>query len=186
MTASTLVHPSALVEDGARVGPGTRIWHGSHVRAGSVIGSDCTLGFSVYIDTGVVIGDRCKIQNHVSVYRGLVIEDEVFVGPSAVFTNDLYPRAVAPDWELVPTWVRRGASIGANATVICGAEIGAYALVAAGAVVHGDVAPHALVAGVPARVRGWVCACGRLLARAGEPHPAACDRCGRPTETVTP
>lgn len=181
---TTLVHPSAVVEDGAVVGAGTRVWHGSHVRAGSVIGRDCTLGFGVYIDTGVVIGDRCKIQNHVSVYQGLVIEDEVFIGPSAVFTNDLWPRAVSPGWEVVPTRVCRGASIGANATVVCGAEIGPYALVAAGAVVHGDVPGHALVVGVPARLRGWVCVCGRPLARLDAPVPRRCPHCGSRTDTI--
>jgi acetyltransferase-like isoleucine patch superfamily enzyme len=182
--AAPFVHETALVEDGATVGDGTRIWHRAHVRAGSAIGAGCTIGFAVYVDEGVTIGDRCKVQNHVSLYRGVTLEDEVFVGPSAVFTNDLYPRAVAPDWEVTPTRVRRGASIGANATIVCGIEVGAYATVGAGAVVTADVAPHTLVLGAPARPAGRVCVCGRVLAKIGEPLPPACPSCGRPTEGI--
>jgi acetyltransferase-like isoleucine patch superfamily enzyme len=133
----------------------------------------------VYVDTGVSIGDRCKIQNHVSLYQGVVLEDEVFVGPSVTFTNDLYPRAQSTDWVVNQTIVRQGASIGANTTVLCGIEIGAWALVAAGSVVSRDVPPHALVVGNPARLRGWVCRCGRPLARTGEPIPRECPACGR-------
>jgi acetyltransferase-like isoleucine patch superfamily enzyme len=180
------IHPTAVVERGALIGSGTRIWHRSHVRGGSRIGSGCTIGFSVYVDAGVVIGDRCKIQNHVSLYHGLVLEDDVFVGPAVCFTNDRYPRADSVDWRVVPTTVRRGASIGANATIVCGVEIGARAMVGAGAVVTADVPPHALVAGNPARVRGWVCACGRPLARLDEAMPDACAGCGLPTIGVLP
>jgi acetyltransferase-like isoleucine patch superfamily enzyme len=172
------IHPSAVVEEGAVVGAGTRVWHSCHLRAGSVIGRDCTLGFSVYVDTGVVVGDRCKVQNHVSLYRGVVLEDEVFVGPSAAFTNDLVPRAQSPDWQVTPTLVRQGASIGANATIVCGVEIGASAMVAAGAVVTTDVPAHALVVGVPARVRGWVCVCGQVVGRDRDALPPRCSRCG--------
>lgn len=179
MPQDTLIHPSAIVEDGATIGPGTSIWHQSHVRAGSRIGSGCTLGFAVYVDAEVVVGDRCKIQNHVSVYRGVVLEDEVFVGPSATFTNDLYPRAGSSDWQVVHTRVGRGASIGANATVVCGIEIGAWSMVGAGAVVNSDVPAHGLVLGAPARLRGWVCFCGRTLARLGESLPPACLACGQ-------
>jgi UDP-2-acetamido-3-amino-2,3-dideoxy-glucuronate N-acetyltransferase len=179
LTTATQIHPSATVEDGAVVGPGTRVWHACHLRAGSRIGRDCSLGFSVYVDTGVVIGDACKVQNHVSLYRGVVLEDEVFVGPSAAFTNDLTPRAQSPEWEVSATIVRRGASIGANATIVCGVEIGAWALVAAGAVVTADVPAYALVVGVPARVRGWVCTCGHVLGRDRAALPARCSRCGR-------
>jgi acetyltransferase-like isoleucine patch superfamily enzyme len=185
-TDTAQVHASATVETDAVVGARTRVWHGCHLRSGSRIGSDCSLGFSVYVDAGVVIGDRCKVQNHVSLFHGVTLEDEVFVGPSAVFTNDRVPRAQFPDWEVSPTIVRRGASIGANATVVCGVEIGAWALVAAGAVVTTDVPPHALVVGVPARVRGWVCVCGAVLAPDGPPGPGHCARCGRATDAGDP
>ncbi|HEY3671113.1 MAG TPA: acyltransferase [Acidimicrobiia bacterium] len=180
MTTSEVagIHPSAVVEAGAIVGADTRVWHSCHLRAGSVIGRDCTLGFSVYVDTEVVVGDRCKVQNHVSLYRGVVLEDEVFVGPSATFTNDLVPRAQSPDWQVTPTFVRLGASIGANATIVCGVEIGAWAMVAAGAVVTTDVPAHALVVGVPARVRGWVCVCGHVVGRDRDSLPCRCSRCG--------
>jgi UDP-2-acetamido-3-amino-2,3-dideoxy-glucuronate N-acetyltransferase len=176
---SAFVHPSALVEERAMVGARTSIWHRCHVRAGSQIGEDSNLGFSVYVDTDAVVGSRCKIQNHVSIFRGVVLEDDVFVGPSATFTNDMRPRASSTTWTVVPTLVRRGASIGANATIICGVEIGTWSMVAAGAVVTRDVPTHALVAGTPARVRGSVCECGDVLARTDEPMPAACSSCGR-------
>ena len=167
MPPEAFIHPTATVEDGAVVAAGTRIWHRSHVRAESRIGVDCTIGFAVYVDTGVVIGDRCKIQNHVSLYRGVVLEDDVFVGPAATFTNDLYPRSGPSEWEVVPTEVRRGASLGANATV------------GAGSVITADVPAHGLMLGTPARLRGWVCICGHVLTRLGEVLPPACRNCGR-------
>jgi UDP-3-O-[3-hydroxymyristoyl] glucosamine N-acyltransferase len=176
----TSVHPTAIVEDGARVGAGTRIWHHAHVRAGAVIGVDCTIGKNVFVDAGVRIGDRCKLQNNVSVYAGVTLEDEVFVGPAATFTNDRYPRATSTDWEVVPTVVRRGASVGANATVVCGHELGEWSTVAAGAVVTRSLLAHELVAGVPARRVGWVCVCGHVLAHGPEPvESVTCGRCGR-------
>lgn len=176
---AVFIDATAIVEAGAVVGDGTRIWHHSHVRAGATVGGRCTLGKNVFVDAGVDIGTKVKIQNNVSVYRGVHLADEVFVGPSAVFTNDRFPRASAPDWEIVDTWVRRGASIGANATIVCGVEIGAWATVAAGSVVTHDVAPHELVAGNPARRLGWVCRCGRVLARTTGPLPATvCTTCG--------
>jgi len=138
----------------------------------------------VYVDTGVVIGDRCKIQNHVSLYQGVELEDEVFVGPAVTFTNDRYPRATSPDWEVLPTYVRHGASIGGNATVLCGIEIGAWSTIAAGAIVTADVPAYGLMVGAPARLRGWVCDCGRVLARLGEILPAACSGCGRASADV--
>jgi acetyltransferase-like isoleucine patch superfamily enzyme len=174
------VHASAIVESGATIGAGTRIWHRSHIRSGSVIGAGCTIGFSVYVDVDTVIGNRCKIQNHASIFRGVTLEDDVFVGPLAAFTNDRYPRAFSEDWEVTPTLVRRGASIGANATIRCGLEIGRYAFVACGAVVTRDVPPHALVVGVPARVEAWVCFCARPLAAADAPLPDRCGACGAP------
>jgi UDP-2-acetamido-3-amino-2,3-dideoxy-glucuronate N-acetyltransferase len=171
------IHPTATVEPGAEVGGGTRVWHHSHIRDGAKVGAGCTIGFSVYVDAGAVIGDRCKVQNHVSVYRGVVLEDEVFVGPAACFTNDRYPRAGSTEWAVIPTWVRRGASIGAHATIVCGVELGAWSMVAAGAVVTHDVPPHGLVTGSPARLRAWVCACGRPLPGGGGDSPP--DHCGQ-------
>lgn len=184
--AGTCVHPSAVVEEGAAVGDGTRIWHRSHVRSGSTIGRDCSIGFAVYVDTEVVIGDRCKIQNHVSVYRGVVLEDDVFVGPGATFTNDRYPRADAAVWTVAPTTVRSGASIGANATIVCGVEIGERATIGAGAVLTRDAPPHALMLGAPARLQGWVCTCGRPIARLGEAPPERCPACDRATAEMVP
>ena len=173
------IHPTAVVEEGAVIGDGTHIWHRSHVRNGARIGAGCTIGFSVYVDAGAVIGDRCKVQNHVSVYRGVVLEDDVFVGPAATFTNDLYPRAGSEDWDVVPTRVRRGASIGAHATIVCGVDLGSCSMVAAGAVVTHDVPAHGLVTGSPARLRAWVCACGRPLVAVGGDLPTRCRHCGR-------
>jgi UDP-2-acetamido-3-amino-2,3-dideoxy-glucuronate N-acetyltransferase len=173
------VHESALVEPDVVIGAGTMIWHHSHIRTGATIGERCVLGKGVFVDAGVDIGSGVKIQNNVSVYRGVHLADEVFVGPSAVFTNDRFPRASSPDWEVVDTWVRHGASIGANATLVCGIEVGAWATVAAGSVVTRNVAPHELVAGNPARRLGWVCRCGRVLARTtGELSAATCGDCG--------
>jgi UDP-2-acetamido-3-amino-2,3-dideoxy-glucuronate N-acetyltransferase len=169
-----VIDPSAVVEDGAVVGQGARIWHFAHVRSGARIGDDTVIGKSAYIDTGAVIGAGCKIQNFVSVYSGVTLEDEVFVGPSVVFTNDLHPRA-SGTWELVPTLVRRGASLGANATVLCGVTIGEWATVGAGAVVTSDVEPHRLVVGNPARAVGWVCRCGHTVP---EGPGADCPSCG--------
>lgn len=176
-TEGTRVHPTAIVEDGAAIGDGTAVWHRSHIRSGSSIGKDCQLGFCVYVDVGVSIGDSCKIQNHVSIYRGVTMEDEILVGPSATFTNDLLPRAQNPEWQIAETMVRRGASIGANATIVCGIEIGEWAMVGAGSVVVRDVPPNALVVGNPARHVGWVCSCGNRLGSLEEPEPI-CKRCG--------
>jgi acetyltransferase-like isoleucine patch superfamily enzyme len=162
---SYFVHPTAEVEPGAQVGAGTKIWHLVHVRSTAVIGAGCVIGRNVYVDADVLVGNRVKIQNNVSVYKGVTIEDEVFVGPSAVFTNDLRPRAQNPNWQITPTVVRRGASIGANATLVCGIEVGSYAMIAAGAVVTRDVAPYQLVAGNPARGIGWVDEAGNVVSR---------------------
>ena len=147
------------------IGPGAKIWHLGHIRRGARIGAGSSLGRNVYVDAGVVIGERVKIQNNVSVYAGVTIEDDVFVGPSAVFTNDLHPRAHNADWKVTPTLVRAGASIGANATIVCGVEIGADAMIAAGAVVTRDVAPNQLVAGCPATHRGGVNRQGDVVSR---------------------
>lgn len=157
------IHPSAEVSAEATVGEGTSIWHWAQVREGARIGARCNIGKDVYVDTFVVIGDDCKIQNFATLYRGVTIGSRVFVGPHVCFTNDLYPRAVSPGWQVVATKVEDGASVGANATILCGLTIGRHAMVAAGAVVTKDVPPHAMVAGVPAKVIGWVCECGRPL-----------------------
>ena len=157
------VHPSATIDPGAQVAEDARVWHGVHVRSGAKVGRRTVLGKDVYVDADVVVGDDCKVQNFATLYRGVIVGDRVFIGPHACFTNDAYPRAVSPDWEVVPTRVEDGASIGANATLLCGITIGRNAMVAAGAVVTKDVPPHALVMGVPARVVGWVCDCGRRL-----------------------
>lgn len=169
MDQDVFVHATAEVEPGARLGPGTRVWHQAHVRTRAEIGAGCTLGKNVFVDAGVRIGRGSKVQNNVSVYAGVTLGEDVFVGPSAVFTNDLRPRAAATEWQIVPTVVRRGASIGANATIVCGTEVGSYAMVAAGSVVTRDVRDHQLVVGNPARHRGWVCACGEVVGRAAEP-----------------
>jgi UDP-2-acetamido-3-amino-2,3-dideoxy-glucuronate N-acetyltransferase len=176
-------HPTAIVEDGASVGPGTSVWHHAHVRAGSRIGEGASLGKNVYVDADVVLGDRVKVQNNVSIYRGVTIGDDVFLGPSCVFTNDLYPRASADDWTVVPTRVDDGASIGANATIVCGTTIGAWAMVAAGSVVTRDVAPHQLVLGNPAHHHAWVCRRGHIVSRdvAPPPDPDDCAQCGEET-----
>lgn len=160
---SYYVHPTAIIEEDVSIGEGTRIWHFVHVRRGARIGRNCNIGKGVYIDVGVRIGNNVKIQNFVSVYRGVTIEDDVFVGPHATFTNDLYPRSFNEEWEVIPTLVKRGASIGANATIICGVTIGEYAMVGAGAVVTRDVPPFGLVVGNPAKLKGFVCYCGRPL-----------------------
>ena len=157
------IHPTAEVSADAAVGDGTSIWHWVQVREGARIGRRCTIGKDVYIDAAVVVGDECKIQNFATLYRGVTLGDRVFIGPHACFTNDAYPRAVSPDWKVVPTKVEDGASVGANATILCGLTIGRNAMVAAGAVVTKDVPAHALVAGTPAKVVGWVCDCGRPL-----------------------
>jgi UDP-2-acetamido-3-amino-2,3-dideoxy-glucuronate N-acetyltransferase len=179
-TEAKAVHASAIVDDGAVLGPGTRVWHFSHVCGGARIGAGCSLGQNVFVGNDVLIGDRVKIQNNVSVYDAVTLEDEVFCGPSMVFTNVRTPRSAFPrntSADYAETRVKRGASIGANATIVCGATVGEWSFVAAGAVVTRDVPPYALMAGVPARRIGWVCECGATLRPAdGE---AACAECGR-------
>ena len=159
-----VIHDTARLDDDVEIGLGTKVWHFCHLQRGSRIGADCVLGQNVMVGPGVVIGDRCKIQNNVSVYAGVTLEDEVFCAPSCVFTNVRTPRAfVERKHEFEPTRVKRGATIGANATVLCGLTIGRYAMVGAGAVVTKDVQDHALVIGNPARAMGWVSRTGERL-----------------------
>ncbi|HXT97640.1 MAG TPA: acyltransferase [Polyangia bacterium] len=159
-------HPLAVVESKA-VGAGTRVWAFAHVMKGARVGAGCNLGEGVFVESGVVIGDEVTVKNGVALYAGVTVDDEAFLGPHAVFTNDLRPRSgrwKRPPAKLAPTRIGRGATVGANATVVCGHAVGAYAMIAAGAVVTKDVPPYALVAGVPARRIGFVCACGERLA----------------------
>jgi len=175
--ADYFVHESSYVDAGAVVGAGTKIWHFCHVMPGAEIGERCSLGQNVVVMPGTRIGNNVKIQNNVSVYEGVVLEDDVFCGPSCVFTNVLNPRSHVPrKHEYRRTLVRRGSSIGANATIVCGITLGEYSFVGAGAVVTSDVPAHALMVGVPARRVGWMCQCGERLQVAG--GSAACAACG--------
>jgi UDP-2-acetamido-3-amino-2,3-dideoxy-glucuronate N-acetyltransferase len=157
-------HNTAVIDDGAQIGEATKIWHFTHIMPGAVIGQDCNIGQNVFIDNGVIIGNRVKIQNNVSVYNGVIIEDDVFLGPSMVFTNVINPRSfIERKHEFKSTVVRKGASIGANTTIVCGVEIGSYALAGAGTVITKNVFPFALVAGNPAVQTGWVSEQGHKL-----------------------
>ena len=176
MNNDYFVHESSYIDDGVTIGRGTKIWHFCHIQRGAVIGEDCSLGQNVNISNCVSIGNGVKIQNNVSVYEGVTLEDYVFCGPSCVFTNDLTPRARFPKGRAgyKKTIVRNNATIGANATIVCGHELGEYCTIAAGAVVTRDVPAHALMAGVPARQTGWVCECGQVL-----DGSLSCPDCGR-------
>ncbi len=180
------IHPTAEIAPSARIGRGTRIWHYAQVREGAVIGEECILGKGVYVDAGVRIGSRVKLQNRVSVFHGAMLEDGVFMGPHSQITNDKLPRAINPDgtlkrdedWQVGPVIVRYGASIGAGAIVLPGVEIGRWAMVGAGSVVTRDVPPHGLVVGAPARLVGYVCACGERLREQAD-GVYTCPACGR-------
>ena len=173
----SLVHESAYVDEGAVVGAGTRIWHFCHVMPGAVIGEGCSLGQNVVVMPGTRIGRNVKIQNNVSIYQGVELEDDVFCGPSCVFTNVINPRSqVSRKDEYQRTLVRRGATIGANATIVCGVTLGAYSFIGAGAVVTADVPAYGLMLGVPARRVGWICACGVRLPEAD--GVVTCGACG--------
>lgn len=163
--ATPFVHESSYVDEGARIGDGTKIWHFCHIQAGAKIGEDCSLGQNVNVANNVKIGNDVKIQNNVSIYEGVELEDGVFCGPSCVFTNDLTPRARYPKGSAAyrKTVVKEGATIGANATIVCGHTIGRNAMIAAGSVVTKDIPNHSLVKGNPARHYAWVCECGDIL-----------------------
>jgi acetyltransferase-like isoleucine patch superfamily enzyme len=161
--SDVFIHPLAVVDEGAKIGKGTKIWHFAHVRESATIGENCIIAKDVYVDADVVIGNNVKIQNGVSVYKGVTIEDDVFCGPHMTFTNDIYPRAFSDSFEISDTLVKKGASIGAHATIICNTTLGEYCMIGSGAVVTRDVPNHGLVVGNPARLVGYVCVCGEPL-----------------------
>jgi UDP-2-acetamido-3-amino-2,3-dideoxy-glucuronate N-acetyltransferase len=176
--AEYFAHESAYVDPGCLVGADTKIWHFSHIMPGAIVGRACNIGQNVFISSDVVVGDGVKIQNNVSLYAGVVLENDVFCGPSAVFTNVVNPRShVSRKDEFRATRVRRGATLGANSTIVCGTTIGEYAFVGAGAVVTRDVPPFALIVGVPGRIAGWMCRCGVKLAVGAHPRSATCPTC---------
>lgn len=170
------IHPTSVVDSNVEIGEGTKIWYFCHIQSGARIGRNCSFGQNVNVSNNVKIGDGCKVQNNVSLYEGVELKDEVFCGPSCVFTNDLTPRAKYPKGHTnyKKTVVEKGASIGANATIVCGHRIGKWALIGAGAVVTSDVPAYALMLGVPAKKRGWVCECGEILYES-----FVCLKCGR-------
>ena len=174
-------HETACIDDPGVIGEGTRVWHFSHIAKGATVGPRCTIGQNVYVAPGAMVGAGVKIQNNVSVYDGVTLEDGVFCGPSVVFTNVLNPRShISRKHEFHPTIVRQGATLGANATILCGITIGRFAFIGAGAVVVGDVPDYALITGNPGRRQGWVCACGvklKLPANAGRKR-VRCEACG--------
>lgn len=176
------IHPTAEVSAQAKIGENTKIWHQAQIREGAVIGRNCKIGKSVYIDADVHIGNNVKIQNGVSVYKGVVIKSDVLLGPHVTFTNDLFPRAFNEKWEIMGTMIKKGTSIGANATIVCGVTINEYAMIGAGAVVTEDIPAHGLAMGNPARIRGFVCVCGQKLFLHQEKKNAIlmrCKACGR-------
>jgi UDP-2-acetamido-3-amino-2,3-dideoxy-glucuronate N-acetyltransferase len=179
-TQEVYIHESSYVDEGAEIGEGTKIWHFGHVMPGARIGRNCNIGQNVFIASDTVIGNSVKIQNNVSVYTGVILEDDVFLGPSMVFTNVVNPRSyINRKGEYQITIVKQGATIGANATIVCGVTLGKYAFVGAGAVVTHDVPDYALVYGAPARLQGWMCQCGKRLSfsKNGDDETASCPEC---------
>ena len=177
----TYIHPTAIVNKTAKIGDGTKIWHFVHVRENAKIGKNCVLGHAVYVDCNVKIGNRVKLENRANIYDGVTLEDDVFIGPHVTFTNDLYPRSFNGDWKIVPTLVKKGASIGAGSIVVCGVTINKYAMIGAGSVVTQDIPAHAFAFGNPARIRGFACKCGRKLVEAKRQRDYVlmnCPKCG--------
>ena len=185
--ADVFVHESSYVDEGCEIGKGSKIWHFSHVMAGARIGERCNIGQNVVVSPQVVIGDNVKIQNNVSIYTGVILEDDVFCGPSMVFTNVVNPRShVSRKDEYKTTLVKKGASLGANSTIVCGHTVGRFAFIGAGTVVTRDVPDYALVVGNPGRISGWMCSCGvKLAAGAAAPPQATCRACGTSYMTVS-
>lgn len=182
MDSQIFIHSSSYVDEGAIVGPGTRIWHFCHIVSSATIGKLCNIGQNVFIGNSVVIGDRVKIQNNVSVYEGVELEDDVFCGPSLVFTNVKNPRSAFPikqKSEFSKTLIKKGATLGANATIVCGIEIGPWAFIGAGSVVTKNVKAHAMMVGVPARQVGWACYCGQILSKTKNNKTFECSNCQR-------
>jgi UDP-2-acetamido-3-amino-2,3-dideoxy-glucuronate N-acetyltransferase len=173
------IHETSILEEPSAIGEGTKIWHFSHIMPGVTMGKNCVVGQNVFIGKGVSIGNNVKLENNVSVFEGVTLEDDVFCGPSCVFTNIINPRShISRKDEFTPTLIKKGATIGANATIICGNNIGRYAFVGAGAVVTRDVPDYALVYGSPARIQGWVCECGMRL-EFGDSLEVQCTACGK-------
>ncbi len=179
------IHETATIEQNVKIGEKTRVWQHVQIRPDAVIGKNCSIGKNVFIDRGVIIGNNVKIQNGVNIYSGVIIGDDVFLGPDSVFTNDLQPRAFLDDWKIIKTILRKGCSIGANATIVCGNVIGAYSMVGAGAVVTQDVAPFSLVMGNPARIIGMVCKNGHRMEQINKINEKVKFSCSLCNEEIT-
>tara|TARA_B100000427_G_scaffold181966_1_gene151257 strand:- start:345 stop:935 length:591 start_codon:yes stop_codon:yes gene_type:complete len=179
------IHETATIEQNVKIGEKTRVWQHVQIRPDAVIGKNCSIGKNVFIDRGVIIGNNVKIQNGVNIYSGVIIGDDVFLGPDSVFTNDLQPRAFLDDWKITKTILRKGCSIGANATIVCGNVIGAYSMVGAGAVVTQDVAPFSLVMGNPARIIGMVCKNGHRMEQINKINEKVKFSCSLCNEEIT-
>lgn len=187
------VHETSIIDENVKIGDGTKVWHWCHISEGTVIGENCILGQGVFVGKNVVIGNGVKIQNNVLVFEGVTLEDDVFCGPSCVFTNVINPRSpISRKDEYQSTWVKKGATIGANATIVCGNTIGRYAFIGAGSLVTNDIPSYRVAYGVPARDTRWICECGEFLRAVVSQHPGinplamVCDQCGARLERSTP
>jgi acetyltransferase-like isoleucine patch superfamily enzyme len=159
--SNVYVNSTAVIDEGVKVGNGTKIWHFVHIMKDAKIGKNCIIADYVYVGRDVIIGNNVKIENKATIFKGVTIQDDAFIGPHVVFTNDLYPRSTNPDWKILPTSVKKGASLGAGSVIVCGVTIGEHALIGAGSVVTKNVPPYSLTYGNPARVRGFICRCGK-------------------------